>query len=145
MFRKIRYEIIRISRAHGTTHEIAIGAAIGAFISIFPTFGAGTLIVLLLYRFIKFNLVAAISGSLISNIFTSPFFIALSYKIGALFFQPESELDFDNWYQQLDHLGISVLVGGLILSTLISVIIYFLVRHTTEYYRKRKKKKQVIL
>ncbi|MBK6544763.1 MAG: DUF2062 domain-containing protein [Saprospiraceae bacterium] len=143
MFRKIRYEIIKVSRAHGTVHEIALGAAIGAFISIFPTFGLGTLLVLLAYRFINFNLVSAISGSLISNIFTSPLFMALSYKIGSLIFKPESALDFKNWYKHLDHLGISVLTGGFILSTFSAFLIYYSVKIIMQYYRDQKLKKSL--
>ena len=54
MFRRIRYELIKVLRLHGTSHEIAfLVRAIGAFISIFPTFGTGTLLVLLAYRFIN--------------------------------------------------------------------------------------------
>ena len=144
MIRRIRYEIIKISRAHGTTHEIAFGAAIGAFISIFPTFGAGSLLVLLAYRFLSFNIVSAFSASLISNVFTSPLFMALSYKIGSLIFKPEAKLDFENWYKHLDQLGISVLTGGFILSSFSAVLIYFTVKPIVTYYRNKKARKSLL-
>ena len=138
MFRRIKYEIIKFARAHATTHEIAYGAAIGAFISIFPTFGAGTLIVILLYRLLNFNLVAAISGSMISNVFTAPFFLLLSYKIGSQFWPTKSPLNIHTWYKNLDEVGVSVFGGGFILSLVISIFIYFLVKYSVQYYRKHK-------
>jgi uncharacterized protein (DUF2062 family) len=138
VFRKIRYEIIKFARAHATTHEIAYGAAIGAFISIFPTFGAGTLLVILFYRFIKFNLVAAISGSMISNVFTAPFFLLISYKLGAIFWKPENQLNMKNWYKNLDEVGISVFTGSFLLSLASSILIYVLVKYSVDYYRKNK-------
>ncbi|HRG68913.1 MAG: DUF2062 domain-containing protein [Saprospiraceae bacterium] len=137
MFRRIRYELIKVLRSHGTSHEIAFGAAIGAFISIFPTFGTGTLLVLLAYRFINFNLVSAISGSLISNVFTGPFFMALSYKIGAVILRSNFEFDFKTWYKQLDQVGLSLLVGSLLLSTVCSVAIYFLIKKIVGNYKNR--------
>jgi uncharacterized protein (DUF2062 family) len=138
VFRRIRYEIIKIARAHATSHEIAYGAAIGAFISIFPTFGTGTLLVLLLYRFLNFNLVAAVSGSLISNLFTAPFFLLLSYKIGCLFWAPSAPLELKTWYKHLDEVGMSVLIGSFLLSLVSSILIYFAVKYIVQYYRKNK-------
>lgn len=140
VFRKIRYEIIKFARAHATTHEIAYGAAIGTFISIFPTFGAGTFLVILFYRFVKFNLVAAISGSMISNVFTAPFFLLLSYKLGAILWKPENTLNIKNWYKNLDEVGISVFTGSFFLSLVSSLFIYVLVKYSVEYYRKHKMK-----
>ncbi len=141
MFRRIRFEFIKMLRSHGTSHEIAFGAAIGAFISIFPTFGAGTLLVLLAYRFLNFNLVSAIGGSLISNVFTGPFFMALSYKIGAVLLNKNLEFDFKTWYKQLDEVGIALLLGSLLLSTVCSVIIYFALKKIVGNYKNRYPKK----
>lgn len=139
MFRKIKYEFIKFVRARASSHEIAYGAAIGAFISIFPTFGAGTILVIFFYRFIKFNFLAAISGSMISNVFTAPFFVLLSFKIGSLIWKPESDLNLKNWYKHLDEVGISVLIGGFLLSIVSGILVYFIVKYSVEYYRRVKK------
>lgn len=136
MWRKIKYWLIKISRDRASTHEIAIGAAIGTFISIFPTFGAGTLLVLFFYRLWKFNLLAALGGSMVSNIFTSPFFMALSYKLGSLFFPSHAEINFRKWYNHLDHLSFSILVGSLILSFTLSLLAYYLIGWAVDRYRK---------
>ncbi len=128
-----------MSRDHATTHEIALGTAIGAFISIFPTFGLGTFIVLFLYRWFKFNLLSALAGSMISNLVTSPFFLALSYKIGTLFFSTPVEIDFENWYKQWDYIGMSVLTGSSLLSAFVASLLYFLMKFGVEYYRNKRK------
>lgn len=138
MWRKFKYWLIKISRDRGTTHEIAFGAAVGTFVSIFPTFGAGTLIVLFLYRLWKFNLLAAIGGSMISNVFTSPFFMAMSYKLGSVFFEKQVEFSFKNWYKHLDHLSISVLAGSLILSSVLALFMYYLIGYAVKKYRYNK-------
>lgn len=141
MLRRIKFEIIKLARARASVHEIAYGVAIGAFISIFPTFGAGTILVIFFYRFLKFNMVAALSGSLISNVFTAPFFLYLSYKIGALFWKPEQTLNIKTWYKHLDDVGISVLSGSLLLSTVCSLFLYIIVKYSVQFYRNRKNKK----
>jgi uncharacterized protein (DUF2062 family) len=140
VLRRIRFEIIKLARARATSHEIAYGAALGTFISIFPTFGAGTLLVIFCYRFLKFNMVAAISGSLVSNVFTAPFFLVLSYKIGAFFWKPENAFNLKTWYTHLDEVAISVMTGSTLLSTVCSAIIYLLVKFTVESYRKNRMK-----
>lgn len=130
--------MIKIARDRATTHEIAMGAAIGTFISIFPTFGAGTIIVLFLYRFWKFNLFAAVGGSMVSNIFTSPFFMAASYQLGKLFYGSSTEIDFKKWYNHLDHLSISILLGSLILSFVLALLAYYLIGFIVSWYRRKK-------
>lgn len=144
MWRKFRYWLIKISRDRGTTHEIAFGAAVGTFISIFPTFGAGTVIVLFLYRLWKFNLLAAIGGSMVSNVFTSPFFMAISYKLGSLFFVSKADINFKEWYKHLDHLSISVLAGSLIISTVLAFAMYYLISYFVSRYRRRKTRLQSV-
>jgi uncharacterized protein (DUF2062 family) len=138
VYRRIKYELIKVIRAHASAHEIAYGAAVGAFISIFPTFGASTFLVILLYRVLKFNLVAAVSGSLISNLFTAPFFLLLSYKIGALIWGTDTSLQLKTWYKHLDELGLAIFTGSLILSTVCSIIVYFAIKRLVVYYRKNK-------
>lgn len=140
MLRRIRYEIIKLARARASSHEIAYGAALGTFISIFPTFGAGTILVIFFYRFLKFNMVAAISGSLVSNVFTAPFFLLLSYKIGAFFWKPENALNIKTWYKHLDEVAISVMTGSTLLSIVCSAIIYIIVKFTVKSYRKNRMK-----
>ncbi|NUQ26165.1 MAG: DUF2062 domain-containing protein [Saprospiraceae bacterium] len=45
----------------------------------FPTFGFGIPLVIIMSRLLKFNLSAALALSVVSNPFTSPFLLVLSY------------------------------------------------------------------
>ena len=69
---------MKIYYARGSVHEIALGAAIGAFWGVFPTFGLSTILSILLYKVFRFNLPVAISAAFISNPITSPFLLMIS-------------------------------------------------------------------
>ena len=140
VFRKVKYAITRISRARGSVNEIASGASIGAFFAVFPTFGIGILMVIGLSRIFRFNLIAAVSSSIISNPLTSPFFMLLSFKIGALILNPEIDFNIKEWKHQLGDAGLSILIGALIVSSTVSLIVYFGVKYFVQKYRLRKVK-----
>ncbi|WP_051385084.1 DUF2062 domain-containing protein [Flavobacterium enshiense] len=115
----------KIAKSHNSAEEIAWGAAIGTFISVFPTFGLGTPLVIVLSRILKFNLAIALAASIISNPFTSPFFMLLNYKIGSLFFENPIVFDVDNWKENLKDTGLTILIGAIIVSGAMAVIAYF--------------------
>ena len=140
VFRKVKYAITRISRARGSVNEIASGASIGAFFAVFPTFGIGILMVIGLSRIFRFNLIAAVSSSIISNPLTSPFFMLLSFKIGALILNPEINFNIKEWKHQLGDARLSILIGALIVSSTVSLIVYFGVKYFVQKYRLRKVK-----
>jgi len=140
IFRKIKYAILRISRSRGSVNEIAFGASIGAFFAVFPTFGVGILMVIFLSRIFRFNLVAAVSSSIISNPLTSPFFMLLSFKIGSLILSSEIDFNIKEWKHQLGEAGLTILIGALIVSSTVSLIVYFAVKFFVEKYRIRKDK-----
>ena len=105
ILRKIKVSILKIYYSRGSAHEIALGAAIGAFWGVFPTFGLSTILSLLLYKIIRFNFVAAISGAFISNPLTSPFLLIISYKVGSYFIKTDIEFNLDNWQTNLPKIG----------------------------------------
>jgi uncharacterized protein (DUF2062 family) len=78
IFRKLKINFLKIYYARGSVHEIALGAAIGAFWGVFPTFGLSTILSILLYKVFRFNLPVAISAAFISNPITSPFLLMIS-------------------------------------------------------------------
>ena len=139
--RRLKLFFLKLARARASTLEIAWGAAIGTFISVFPTFGFGILLVFLLHRFFKFNLMAALALSVISNPFTSPFFMVLSYNIGSAITGNEIAFNIDNWKENLSDTGIILLVGALIVSSAASIIAYFVVKYSVQEYRMRKENK----
>lgn len=143
IFRKIKYAIVRISKARGSVNEIASGASIGAFFAVFPTFGVGILMVMFLSRIFRFNLVAAVSASIISNPLTSPFFILLSFKTGSLFMNPQIDFNIKEWKHQLGEAGLTILIGAFIVSSTVSLIVYFAVKYFVQEYRMRKVKQPI--
>jgi uncharacterized protein (DUF2062 family) len=136
--RKLKLFVIRLSRARASTEEISWGAAIGTFISVFPTFGFGMPLVILLGKFFKFNLIAALALSVVSNPFTSPFFMVLSYNIGSAITGSEIAFNTDNWKQNLSDTGITFLIGSLVVSGILSVTAYFLTKFMVIKFRDKK-------
>jgi uncharacterized protein len=140
LWRKAKLFFIKLARDRASVHEIALGAAIGTFISVFPTFGFGTLLVLLLYRFLKFNLVAALAMSVISNPFTSPFFMVLSFKVGSLILNTNVQFSIKTWKDNLSETGIIILWGSLLVSGVMGLLAYFMTKIIVEKYRNKHKK-----
>jgi uncharacterized protein (DUF2062 family) len=135
--RKVKILFWKLAKTRDSTEEIAWGAAIGTFISVFPTFGFGTLLVLLLSRFFRFNLVIALAASFISNPFTSPFFMLLNYKTGSLIIGNHIAFDIKNWKSHLSETGINILVGSLIVSGIMALLAYYISKFIVAKYRKR--------
>ncbi|CAM3539364.1 DUF2062 domain-containing protein [Flavobacterium saliperosum] len=129
----------KIANSRNSTAEIAWGAAIGTFISVFPTFGFGTPIVLVLSRLLKFNLAIAVAASVISNPFTSPFFMYLNYKVGALILNNPIAFDIDNWKENLADTGLSILIGSFLVSGFMALLAYYFSKFMVERFRNRKK------
>ncbi len=128
----------KLARTNDSSSEIGLGAAIGTFISVFPTFGFGTPLVLLLSRFIKFNLLIAISASIISNPFTSPFFLYLSYKMGVIITGNSIDFKLENWSSNLGETGITLFVGSIIISGIMAFLGYYISIAVVKIYRKIK-------
>lgn len=128
---------IKLARARDSTTEIALGAGIGAFISVFPTFGFGMPLVILLNKFIKFNLISALALSTISNPFTSPFFMVLSFKVGAAILKTKIDFNLENWKENISNTSLVLLLGSIIVSGIMSLLVYFTTKIIVEKYRKR--------
>lgn len=141
IFKRVKLFFLKLAKARASVREIAWGAFIGTFISVFPTFGLGMPLVILLSRVFKFNLVAAIALSVVSNPFTSPFFMLSSYKVGALITGSTIEFTINNWKENLKTTGLSLLLGSFIISSTLAVIAYFLTSHFVTRFRKNSKKK----
>ena len=139
--RKLKLFFIKLARARDSTSEIALGSGIGAFISVFPTFGLGMPLVILMNRFFKFNLISALALSVVSNPFTSPFFILTSYKVGAILLDNSIAFNLENWKENLGNTGLALLLGATIVSGISSVLAYFITKIIVTKYRNRFRKK----
>jgi uncharacterized protein (DUF2062 family) len=137
IFRKLKINFYKIYYARGGVHEIALGAAIGAFWGVFPTFGLSTILSLLLYKMIRFNLPVAISAAFISNPLTSPFLLMISYKVGAFFINTNLKFEYETWYNNIPKIGYIMFMGSTIVSSITAIIVYFLIKSLVEYRRKK--------
>lgn len=79
-FKKI---LVRLIRQHNSPHEIALGAGIGAFISVLPVYGLHTVLVVLAAIIVRpANKIAIFLGTNLSLPPTIPFITWAGYEIG---------------------------------------------------------------
>lgn len=137
IFRKLRITFLKIYYTRGSVHEIALGASIGAFWGVFPTFGLSTILSLLLYKIFRFNLPVAISAAFISNPLTSPFLLMISFKVGTFFINTDIKFEYENWYENISKIGYVMLIGSTVVSTITALLVYFIIKYAIEYGRKK--------
>lgn len=139
IWRIVKVIFWKLARGRDSKEQIAWGAAIGTFISVFPTFGLGTPMVLVLGRFFKFNMFIALATSVISNPFTGPFFLLSSYKVGTFVLNVHPNFNLENWASNLKDTGLIIFTGSLIVSGIMSLLAYFISLFMVEKYRNLKK------
>jgi uncharacterized protein (DUF2062 family) len=142
ILRRLKINFLKIYYARGSVHEIALGAAIGAFWGVFPTFGLSTILSLLLYKMLRFNLPAALSAAFISNPLTSPFLLMISYKVGTIFIHSDIKFEYKTWLQNISKIGYVLFVGSTIVSMITAFLIYFVVQLAVNYRRSKTIKKK---
>lgn len=134
---RIKTRFIQLAKEKSSVNEIAAGAALGAFTGVFPSFGFGFVTVLILYRFFKFNILAAATGSLISNPLTSPLFMLLSFETGELLLQTDINFEINNWPSYLKEAGYSIFLGAIVVSSFCSFATYFITKYVVSIIRNR--------
>lgn len=132
---RIKNRFMKLAKEKSSVNEIASGAALGAFTGVFPSFGFGFLTVLLLYRFFKFNILAAASGSLISNPLTSPLFMLLSFEVGELILDTDVRFNMHDWSGNLKEAGYSIFIGAIAVSSFFSFATYFITKYIVIHIR----------
>ncbi|MBT5023080.1 DUF2062 domain-containing protein [Candidatus Woesearchaeota archaeon] len=137
--KKFRKHIKEIVKTKKSAHSVAIGFAIGTFISLLPTPGfnilLGVLLVLIYEKVNKFSLFGSMA-------FWNPFVLApiyfLSYKIGDLLFSITPVIKYDlSIINQFFNFSRTFLAGNLILALTLSVVGYFLVKKIVEVLQER--------
>jgi uncharacterized protein (DUF2062 family) len=134
---KLKANFLNIYYSRGSAHEISLGAAIGAFWGVFPTFGLSTILSLLLYKIFRFNLPAALSAAFISNPLTSPFLLMISFQVGTLFIPTDIKFEYENWYQNISKIGYVLFIGATIVSAITALFIYLIVKYAIDNRRKK--------
>ncbi|MFC1733264.1 DUF2062 domain-containing protein [candidate division KSB1 bacterium] len=136
------HEIIKTKTS---PHSIAIGFAIGTFISTLPTPGFNILLgVLVVLIYEKVSKIALFGSMAIWNPFTTPAVYYLSYKIGGLIFGASPVIEYKlSFIGFIFHNSRRFIVGNLILAATLSVVCYFVVKKTVNYYQKKHHKKNI--
>jgi len=141
---KIRQFIIRFKELNGDPHYVALGMAIGVFISVTPTIPFHTAIALVLAFILRGSKAAAAIGVWFSNPLTIPLFYKGSYEVGMSILG--NSAPFSTEYEsilELLKLGtdvtIAMITGGIILGILPGIAAYFITRKIFIKLRLRKK------
>jgi uncharacterized protein len=154
-----RYLWHRMTRISATPHTIALGVAIGAFVSFTPFMGLHFLIAALLAFILGGNILASAFGTAVGNPLTFPFIWLASYNLGALllgyrqrtrihinlpddmfvlmFTEP---LEF--WqalWRAIDPYVVPMLVGGIPLGLACGAAVYIIVRSAVAGYQHRRR------
>lgn len=146
--RTFRYIYLRLVRVGGDPVHVALGFSLGVFLGVFPTFGLGIPLALLLASLFRWNRVSATLGSLVMNPLTTPFFWSLSGTVGAAIFRADAGKVLEN-VRNGDRIrsltaGAGIyLAGNLVVALVCSVLAYFLALRAVTLYRKKKKERRM--
>jgi len=143
---KIQHLITRFKQLNGDPHYVALGMAIGVFISVTPTIPFHTVIALFLAFILRGSKAAAAIGVWFSNPVTIPLFYKGSYDVGVSILG--NSAPFSTEYEsilELLKLGadvtIAMITGGIILAIVPAIAAYFITRRIFIKLRLRKKSK----
>ncbi len=141
---KIQHLITRFKQLNGDPHYVALGMAIGVFISVTPTIPFHTVIALALAFILRGSKASAAIGVWFSNPVTIPLFYKGSYDVGISILG--NSAPFGTEYEsilELLKLGadvtIAMITGGVILGILPGIAAYFITRRIFIKLRLRKK------
>ena len=136
---KISHHFQEVLKAKNTPHSIAFGFSLGTFLAIFPTPGLSIAIgFILLLIFSKINKLSMMAAFALWNPMTLIPIYLLSYRIGSFV---TGELPMAtvrvNIFVQAYNFTRNFLVGNIILSILLGLISYFIVRKIAEIHYKK--------
>lgn len=145
--RIFRYIYLRLIRVGGDPVHIALGFSLGVFLGVFPTFGIGIPLALLLASALRWNRVSAMLGSLVMNPITTPLFWTLSGMLGAAIFRVNASKVMTGVQngERLRSLTVGAgiyLVGNTIIALVSAVIAYFLALRVVTVYRKKRRERK---
>ena len=140
---RIGQMLIRMRQLEGNPHYIAVGAAVGIFVSTLPIIPLQTIVALTLAFLARGSKPAAALGTWLSNPLTVPAVYYANYKVGCILLGYENTVDsiaFDS-FSQLMALGLEVtwamLVGGGVIGVVLGVATYFVTLRIFTNIRRR--------
>jgi len=140
-FKKI---LVKLIQQHNSPHEIALGAGIGAFISVLPVYGLHTVLVILAAIIVRpANKIAIFLGTNLSLPPTLPFITWAGYEIGRFILKKNlPPLDW-NFFKNLTFQKITsfyqpLFLGSLILGVVCAIVVYGLTFFVVKKLKERK-------
>ena len=147
----------QLKRLRASPHEVALGCAVGVFVSITPLLGAQMLIAALLAGLLRASVPAAVLGTFFGNPVSWPIIWTSTYAVGLQIIRPDGVLgagDFEQnvmllWAALLERspellnataalvwpLLLPMLVGSLPLGLLTAAIVYYISRNLIRGWR----------
>ncbi len=123
--------LVRMRQLEGNPHYLALGMALGIFVSITPIIPFQTLVAIGLAFVVRGSKSAAVLGTWLSNPLTIPVVYYADYKLGCALLGYENTLDsvtFDS-FSQLMELGLEVtlamIVGSVVIGAVLGLVAYF--------------------
>jgi uncharacterized protein (DUF2062 family) len=138
-----RYVYLRLVRQNDEPHKVAKAAGLGVFLGIFPTFGVGAILAVLIATWVKWNRASAALGTLIMNPFFNPFFMSLSVVVGNLLVPSRFQITVESFrggklWSGFLHAVPVYLLGNILVSTIFAVLAYWLTLGAVKAYRERR-------
>ena len=137
---KIKKIMLIIVKSNDSPHQIALGAAIGAFLSVIPTFSLGMFTSLFIAWKKKLNLLSTYLGTLFVTPLTSSFVYLINYKVGSFILGNNSTINLPIEFHDIKYIVKQVYFGGIINATIISIILYLSIYITVSNYKRLKEK-----
>ena len=150
----------RLVNLRASPHEIALGCAIGAFVSVTPLLGVQTILAVLLATLLRGNVPASIVGTFVGNPLSWPFIWASTYAMGLQIVGFEGMLDpatFQHnmllvWAAVIEHspqlldatvtllwpLVWPMLAGSIPLGLLTGAVVYYICKNGVQAWRHRR-------
>ena len=127
---KFKNILDKLIRQHNSPQEIALGAGIGAFISVLPVYGLHTVLVILAAIIVRpANKIAIFLGTNLSIPPTVPFITWAGYEIGRFILKgnlPPLSWEFFKHltFQKIANLYGPLFLGSLILGVICAIVVY---------------------
>ncbi len=115
----------RVVKSDASPHQIAMGAALGLFLSVIPTFAVGMVLAIYIAHKMRWNLLATYVGTMIVNPFTFSFFYASDYAVGSFLLGKEILISEPITWQLVPSIAGQLYLGGVIVAAISAVLLYF--------------------
>jgi hypothetical protein len=127
-------------KARATPHDIALGFACGTFWCILPTPGLSILLAFATAGLMRMSRLSLVASVVVWNpLFVLPLYPTLALPIGQLLLDDAEKTEFKiEILNTVARLGGKLFVGSAIVSLIVAVVAYVLIRRAAEVYQKRK-------